>query len=402
MIYKIHNFASLEEARGKYILTSAIQSHGYPWKLCVYPRGHEKSSKDVEYVSVYLRYVGDAKEDLAAKVSIRCNAYKQGLKGIKTFDNANKIRGWPDYLERNDILENHLDEDGTLVIDVDLQIAVEKEDVWYPAVSIPNDMLTKLYESSETTSDVVFGVDGEEFPAHKNILSLRAKTLYELTKDHENNDDVTVPIQDIEKDVFESVLEFIYCVRKPEIKDEAIATKLLLAADRLDCTELKLYVESTITDKFLKASNAAHWLLIGDSHSCALLKETAMKIYKSYASSVIESDDVSWQKIRESKRLVVELLEFCAVVKKPQPAAAAAAAAASSTNNKRKRKTKKEIDAVDHLDVTSLREQLLEANLVIDGSREILVDRLKGYYGTRNLQTPKAASSSPKRRRRQR
>ena len=117
------------------------------------------------------------------------------------------------------------------MIGVDLRIAVEKEDawkdVWYPALSIPNDILTQLYESGATTSDVVFGIDGEEFPAHRNIISLRAQTLYELTKDQESDDDGTlaVPIQDIEKDIFESVLEFIYRVRKPEIKDEAIATK---------------------------------------------------------------------------------------------------------------------------------------------------------------------------------
>ena len=82
-----------------------------------------------------------------------------------------------------------------------------------------------------------------------------------------------------------------------------------------------------------------------------------------------------WAKVMESNRLLGELLKFC---------------------------NAKKSSAVDDLDVTSLREQLLEANLVIDGSREILVDRLKGHYGTTNLQTPKAASSSPKRRRRRR
>ena len=79
-----------------------------------------------------------------------------------------------------------------------------------------------------------------------------------------------------------------------------------------------------------------------------------MKIYKADASTVMESDDESWQNILESKRLLAEVLKFCTVVKKSPPAAAAAAA--SSTNNKRKGKIKKEIDAFDHLDVTSLRE----------------------------------------------
>ena len=230
MRFKFHNFASLENARLEDILTPAIQAHGYPWKLRIYPRGCIYSSEHVECVSVYLRYAGDSEAKPAAKFSIRCNAYKQTISRICTFDRK-ECNGWTDYLERNDVLEKYLDEDGTLVIDVDLQIAVEKEDawkdVWYPALSIPNDMLTQLYESGETTSDVVFGVNGKEFPAHRNILSLRAKTLYELTKDQESDDDGTlaVPIQDIEKDIFESVLEFIYRVRKPEIKDEAIATK---------------------------------------------------------------------------------------------------------------------------------------------------------------------------------
>ena len=187
------------------------------------------------------------------------------------------------------------------------------------------------------------------------------------------------------------------------MKDETTATKFLLAADRLDCTDLKLYAESTITDKFLNASNAAHWLILGDSHSCALLKEASMKLYKSDANSVMESDDESWRKIVESNRLVVELLKFCTVTKKlPPPVGTAAVSSSSSTtNNKRKRKNNSHIDTVDHLDVTSLREQLLEANLEIDGSREILVDRLKEHFGN----TPKAARAStpkPKRRRRRR
>ena len=39
-----------------------------------------------------------------------------------------------------------------------------------------------------------------------------------------------------------------------------------------------------------------------DYHSCALLKEIAMEIYKSDAISVAEYDDESWQKIGTKKQ----------------------------------------------------------------------------------------------------
>ena len=128
MRFKFHNFASLENARCEDILTPAIEAHGYPWKLRVYPRGSTYSPKDVEYVSVYLRYAGDNEEKLAVKFSIRCNALKESIADIHTFEGKNG-HGLPDYLKRKDALETYLDEDGTLLLDVDLQIAVEKEDI---------------------------------------------------------------------------------------------------------------------------------------------------------------------------------------------------------------------------------------------------------------------------------
>ena len=47
---------------------------------------------------------------------------------------------------------------------------------------------------------------------------------------------------------------------------------------------------------------------------------------------------------------------------------------------------------VDALDVTSLRERLLEANLEIDGNREILVERLKTRSRQKDINAVKAVS----------
>ena len=86
--------------------------------------------------------------------------------------------------------------------------------------------------------------------------------------------------------LFFSKLSFFHCVRTPEFTDKDTTIKLLLAADRLGCTDLKLYVESTIVENFLDASNAAEWVVRSDSHSCPLLKEASMKIYASDNNTV--------------------------------------------------------------------------------------------------------------------
>ena len=380
MIFRIHDFANRVEKRGEVVITPAIRAFNCDWKLRVFPRGCHGSSENDEYVSCYLkRVVGDNDEAVTAyaNFSFCCKDKRYCDKFIRVFDNVNPSWGHIDYLKRTDALERYLDEDGTLVIEVDVQIAVDKEknDVWYPKLDIPNITLTQLYHSSsedeDSTSDVAFEVGAKQYHAHKSILSIRAKTIFELVKDYNKNDDddndneKMVPIEDMDGNIFESVLEFVYCVCAPKIKDEATATKLLLAADRLDCTDLKLYVESTIVEKFIDVSNAANWLVLSDSHSCPLLKEASMKLCASDASVVMESE--GWSQIEESNRLVTELFKFC-MVEPPL---------VSDSN-----RTKKDV-VVENLDVTSLRERLLEANLDIDGNRQILVERLKEHYSPR-------------------
>ena len=90
---------------------------------------------------------------------------------------------------------------------------------------------------------------------------------------------------------FRNCLFFSLCSYTPEFTDKDTTIKLLLAADRLGCTDLKLYVESTIVYKFLDASNATEWVVRSDSHSSPLLKEASMKMYASENnSSVLESE----------------------------------------------------------------------------------------------------------------
>ena len=372
MEFRINDFANHNQVRGKPIKTPSIRAYGHDWILRVFPRGSPSSREDFEYVSCFLLYVGDnnVDDEPSTMLSFRCKDTKRATDELHVFckdcNNGDKrLWGYQNFLKRTDVLENYLDEDGTLVIEVDIQIAEERKNIWYPDPLQEEPSLVKLYHTHESTSDITFDVDGKKFHAHTSILSVRAETLFELTNDDDNGrirDGKIVTIFSTEADIFEQILEYVYTVKTPEIKNEGIAIKLLVAADRFGCTDLKLYIESTIVDKFLNATNAAKWLLLSDSHSCALLKEASMRLHVSDANTVMESKD-DWSMVVESNRLLEELFK--------------SNSSSSSSSNA--------VVDVENLDVTTLREKLVYANLEIDGCRNILIERLKRYQLENNV-----------------
>ena len=255
-------------------------------------------------------------------------------------------------------LEEYLEKDGSLVIEVDIQrvLPIQHPSIWYPKKLERQDILAILYQdASSETADVAFSVKNKLFHAHKNILSLRCKKLYEIAKEWEDNEPVV--INSTKEEIFKSILDFAYTVKEPEIENKDYATELLVAADFYDCVHLKLYVESFIVDKFLTHANAAELFLFADSYSCALLKEAATNLFVTDAPAVKKGE--AWTKIKESNRFLSELLE-----------------AFTCPDEAEKDDCPKKFEYVD---IAGLREELEYANLELDGSREVLLERLKTY-----------------------
>jgi len=158
MIFKFHDFVNLE--RDEEIISPSVRGFGYEWSLGLYPGGDENSSETIEYISCYINH--DVEGTVFAACNFRCKGGSATFPEIHPFT-SDGGHGFPDLLQRKEVLQRYLDEDGTLVIEVDIQIAVDKEndDIWYPKLNIPNDMLTQIYHSSfnddTNTSDTVFG-----------------------------------------------------------------------------------------------------------------------------------------------------------------------------------------------------------------------------------------------------
>mmetsp|Transcript_15700 Transcript_15700/g.36146 ORF Transcript_15700/g.36146 Transcript_15700/m.36146 type:complete len:90 (-) Transcript_15700:3107-3376(-) len=77
-------------------------------------------------------------------------------------------------------------------------------------------------------------------------------------------------IPGIRGEIFRSILKFVYTVKISEIDEGDIGREILVGADRFDCTQLKLFADSAIVDKFLVVADAAECLIFADSFSCAL------------------------------------------------------------------------------------------------------------------------------------
>jgi hypothetical protein len=253
------------------------------------------------------------------------------------------------FFKPNDVV-SHLEEDGSLVIEIDIK---KIDHVWYPSKVKKKDMLVELYQdASSETSDAIFSVGEATYRAHKCIHALNCKKLHELSSEWSN--DTPIPIPRVKGQIFKAVLDFVYGVNtEPKIESADVAKELLVAADCFECVGLKLYAESLLADVFLCVGNAVALLTFADSHSCALLKEEAANLIVENVEDARKSKN--WSEIQESKHLLSELFDSLSC-----------------------RIEYNRID-VDHMSVNVLREEIEKANLDLDGSREVLVERLKAH-----------------------
>jgi len=360
--FTIYNFKDLTQKREEYIESPTCKAHGYEWQIHIYPRGCKQSNESDEQVSCYLRYLTN-KRSISAQFSMKAG-HAQATSSLQTFEESDFEWGWKDFDNRRSVIQNSLTNDGNLIVKCDIQIAEEDKIVcWYPQKLQKQDLLVKLYEDvSSEISDVVFLVEETMYRAHRNILSLKAKKLSEIAEEWDK--DSPIPVHLMKKDIFKSMLDFIYTVKVPDIENEDVAKELLVAADRFECIHMKLYVESVIVDKHLKPDNAAAMLIFADSHSCALLKEAAMNIFATDTDTETAKSAEAWLELKESLKLVTELFDSITRSKKYEGA--------------------EDRNGVDEMDVTILRKKLEDAGLELDGSRKILVNRLKTYRQTQD------------------
>mmetsp|Transcript_9624 Transcript_9624/g.14134 ORF Transcript_9624/g.14134 Transcript_9624/m.14134 type:complete len:401 (-) Transcript_9624:331-1533(-) len=362
--FEIDDFEDLPHEVGDCVKSPCFHCHGCSWRLhiCHYPDGltaEERVAVRLELVAV--RDPDDRRARLSTKLVLRmglrlphnivkCLDFE--ILGQRTFF----WKSLEDLLDRENgyILEN-----GRLAIEVDIRVVKkEKKPLWCPKIGSKDVQLLKIMDSNEET-DGRFRVGEETYPVYRCMLLAKASVLHELVRSAEGDE---VEISGVDSSMFECLLRFIYGweVPAPDFV-ETHGRSLITVADRFGANQLKLYVESEISRLHVNADSAAEWVVFADSHSCALLKETAINTFAFDADKVMLTP--AWETVKESKELLAELIDALA--------------------NRGEKRTYVFNDHgyvdVDEMDVSNLREKL-EADGqhdALDGTREMMVKRLK-------------------------
>ncbi|CAL5054308.1 unnamed protein product [Urochloa decumbens] len=158
-----------------------------------------------------------------------------------------------------------------------------KKDVPLPIPS--SDLHRHLGEllQGQRGADVTFVLDsGERFPAHKNILAARSPVFMAEFFGHMNErSSQSVRIEDMQADIFKSMLHFIYTDMAPELDEEpeavtTMAQHLLAAADRYGLNRLKMICEGKLCGG-IDVDTVATTLALAEQHNCSLLKSKCVE-----------------------------------------------------------------------------------------------------------------------------
>jgi BTB/POZ domain/MATH domain len=204
--FEIHGFAKLKETKGQYVTPPSLSAHGFDWTINLYPRGDSEASEE-GHVSCDLRLIDEDLETDAvveAEFDLKFGAGVPRERVNATFSkNEPAWSGHYWFMEREELLNKDnriLLPNGTLIIDVELQVYVEKRAVWYPP--IPNGDTQLLADLLETGrgSDVTFRIGQQDFHLHSLILEKRAPVLFQMIEEHPEQTIITLEDDEEEED----------------------------------------------------------------------------------------------------------------------------------------------------------------------------------------------------------
>nr|CAH0105706.1 unnamed protein product [Daphnia galeata] len=146
-------------------------------------------------------------------------------------------------------------------------------------------------------SDITFSIGGRKFTAHKNILSMRSPVFAAMFH-HPTNEALSnkVNVDDIDPDVFQEVLRFIYTGKTQSTAMDKMAPGIFAAADKYLLEDLKSWCETHLIRQ-MSAENCLELLSLTTHHPAEHLKKNAIEFFRRNPDEVIKTD--TWKKMKE-------------------------------------------------------------------------------------------------------
>ncbi|XP_046646399.1 TD and POZ domain-containing protein 4-like [Daphnia pulicaria] len=155
----------------------------------------------------------------------------------------------------------------------------------------------ELFEKMPFLSDVTFNVRGQKFPAHIIILAMRSPVFAAMFQ-HPTKEMLSgnVEVEDVDPDVFQEVLRYLYTGLTRSTTLDVMAPELLVVADKYLLEELKTRCETHLIRK-MSSKNCLDLLSLTTHHPAEHLKKYAVEYFRRYPNEVMGTDN--WKKLKE-------------------------------------------------------------------------------------------------------
>ncbi|XP_038723497.1 BTB/POZ and MATH domain-containing protein 2-like isoform X2 [Tripterygium wilfordii] len=261
-----------------------------------------------------------------------CNTRATSTQGGATTNGGlklRKLRGFKRFFKRSMLETSDYLKDDCLLIRCRVGVVRSQTEgpKTYSITVPPSDIgqhFGQLLESGKG-ADVIFEVNGENFPAHKLVLAARSPVfkaqLFGPMKDINTE---CIDIEDMEAPVFKALLHFIYWDALPDMEElvghnskgacTLIAQHLLAAADRYALERLRLICEAKLCED-VAINTVATTLALAEQHQCYQLKAVCLKYIATPENlkAVMQTD--GFRHLKDScPSVLTELLQYVARV----------------------------------------------------------------------------------------
>ncbi|KAL6651430.1 hypothetical protein ACP70R_010355 [Stipagrostis hirtigluma subsp. patula] len=156
-------------------------------------------------------------------------------------------------------------------------VAGEVNPIVVPPSSLHKDLAEMLTDGEG--ADVTFIADGQLFHAHRCVLAYRSPVFRaELFGPMKENTTRGIKIDDMEPQIFQALLHFIYTDLLPESCNDgrnAAMQHLLVAADRYGVERLRLVCESKLSEA-IDVETVATTLVLAEQHDLSQLRQACI------------------------------------------------------------------------------------------------------------------------------
>ncbi|XVE62502.1 hypothetical protein DITRI_Ditri06bG0122800 [Diplodiscus trichospermus] len=307
---------------GKHIASESFTVGGYQWAIYFYPDGKNPEDNST-YVSVFVALASEGTDVRALfELSLLDQSGRGKHKVHSHFDRAlesgpytlkyrGSMWGYKRFFRRAMLEASDFLKDDCLKINCTVGVVVSEINCsrLHPIQVPESDIGTHfgMLLESEEGSDITFIVYGEKFHGHKLVLAARSPVFEAEFSDRMKEDTKEVVVTEMEPKVFKALLHFIY--RDTLIDDEflwnssscmpfaseALAAKLLAAADKYDLPRLRLMCESVLC-KDISVSSVCNILALADRYHAMDLKSLCLRFSAENLVAVMCSEGFEYLK----------------------------------------------------------------------------------------------------------